>query len=53
MSTVATTSALLAPATVEFVGNLVFHTLLIMGGVVALLIVIGTIVYMLEDKNES
>lgn len=49
---VATTSALLSPATVEFVGNLVFHTLLIMGGVVALLIVIGTITYMLEDKNE-
>lgn len=46
-----TGAALLSPAAVEFVGNIVFHTLLIMGGVVALLIVIGTITYMLEDKE--
>lgn len=51
VATTAGTASLLAPATVEFVGNLVFHTLMIMGGVVALLIVIGTIIYMLEDKE--
>lgn len=51
VTTAATSASLLSPAAVEIVGNLVFHTLLIMGGVVALLIVIGTITYMLGDKE--
>lgn len=42
---------MIEPATVEFIGSLVFHTVLTIGGLVALLIVIGTIMYMLEDKE--